>query len=225
MATLGEYIGAGSGTTKLLLHLNGNSNDSSGNANNGTDTAITYSVANGRFGQGAGFNGTTSKVAYGTTGIPTGAGARTMSAWLKLTAQPSMTGYPFSIVSYGTNSNGQLSCLFYDVDNATGVYNLGFSGWNADVIISDNQLSLDTWYNLIATYDGTTVRVYLNGNEFGNGNVTLNTTTANPVIGNGGDLNWWFNGSIDEVIIENTAWSASKIKKYYTNSKGRFATL
>ena len=63
--SLGEYNGAGSGTTKLLAHLNGNSNDSSGNANNGSDTNITYSLANGKLGQGAGFNGSSSLIDYG----------------------------------------------------------------------------------------------------------------------------------------------------------------
>ena len=31
-----------------------------------------------------------------------------------------------------------------------------------------------------------------------------------------------YSGAIDEVIIENRAWTASEVKKYYTNSLGRF---
>ena len=62
MATLGEYLGAGASTTKLLLHLNGKSTDSSGNGNNGTNSNITYSLANGKFGQGAGFNGSSNSI-------------------------------------------------------------------------------------------------------------------------------------------------------------------
>jgi len=58
----GQYLGAGSATTKLLLHLNGNSTDVSGNGNNGTDANITYGLGNGKFFAGAGFNGTTSKI-------------------------------------------------------------------------------------------------------------------------------------------------------------------
>ncbi len=44
--------------------MEGNSNDSKG-SNNGTDSNITYSNANGRFGQGAAFNGTTSSILLG----------------------------------------------------------------------------------------------------------------------------------------------------------------
>lgn len=58
--TLGEYLP--NSNTKLLLHLNGSSADSSGNNNNGTDTSITYSQANGKFGQGAGFDSTSDKI-------------------------------------------------------------------------------------------------------------------------------------------------------------------
>ena len=55
----GEYLGAGSTTTKLLLHLNGNSNDSSGNGNNGTVYGATLTTD--RFGNANSansFNGT-----------------------------------------------------------------------------------------------------------------------------------------------------------------------
>jgi len=40
---------------KGYWRLNGNSNDASGNGNNGTDTNITYSQANGVLNGGAGF--------------------------------------------------------------------------------------------------------------------------------------------------------------------------
>ncbi len=38
--------------------MEGNSNDSSGNGNNGTDTSMTYNLASGKFGQGASGDGT-----------------------------------------------------------------------------------------------------------------------------------------------------------------------
>lgn len=56
---------------------------------------------------------------------------------------------------------------------------------------------------------------------------TLTSSILNDVqleIGNrNGAFN--FNGSIDEVIIENRAWSASEVSKYYSASKGRWATI
>ena len=35
----------------------------------------------------------------------------------------------------------------------------------------------------------------------------------------------WYTGSSDEPLIENTAWSAEKVKKYYTMAKGRFGII
>lgn len=34
-----------------------------------------------------------------------------------------------------------------------------------------------------------------------------------------------FDGSIDEVIVENRAWTAEQVKKYHTYSKGRFGII
>lgn len=45
-----------------LYHLNGNSIDYSGNGQNGADTNISYAAAYGKFGQGAAFNGSSSKI-------------------------------------------------------------------------------------------------------------------------------------------------------------------
>jgi len=56
----------------------------------------------------------------------------------------------------------------------------------------------------------------------------INQLQASPSLSlgqaNGVTQEYW-DGAIDEVIIEDVAWSASKVKKYYTNSLGRFATL
>jgi len=86
--SLGEYTGAGSGTTKLLLHLNGNNTDTSGNSNSSTDTAITYSQANGKFGQGAGFNGSSSIILITDNAALQGTGSHTIGLWVKFTALP-----------------------------------------------------------------------------------------------------------------------------------------
>src|SRR6185312_10115272 len=47
---------------QAYYRMEGNSNDSK-NSNNGTDTSITYSSTNAKFGQAADFNGTTSLIA------------------------------------------------------------------------------------------------------------------------------------------------------------------
>ena len=79
--------------------LDGNSNDAAG-SNNGTDTDITYSSGNGKIGQGAGFNGTTSKiVGQSTIILPVNA---TIACWFKVNGVPSNA----NIVLFGYKTAG-----------------------------------------------------------------------------------------------------------------------
>ena len=60
--SFGEYLGAGAGTTKLLLHYEGTTGDYSGNNNVEVANNITLSQSYGKFSQGGGFNGTNSYI-------------------------------------------------------------------------------------------------------------------------------------------------------------------
>ena len=82
--------------------------------------------------------------------------------------------------------------------------------------------------NVIFTRDGSYINVYVNG-KF-EAKTAWSTpqwsSTQNTRIGwNGGTGTSYFHGLIEEVIIENCAWSASEVKKYYTYAKGRFGIL
>src|SRR5664280_2692195 len=86
--------------TSLLSYfrMEGDSTDYWG-SNNGTDTAITYNSGNGKVNQGAGFNGSTSKITM--SGCPiTGSGNFSIFVWVKT----SSTGARKEIVSSGTQT-------------------------------------------------------------------------------------------------------------------------
>ena len=75
------------------------------------------------------------------------------------------------------------------------------------------KLSSDRWYHLAATFDGTTVKAYLDGVEKVS---VVGTTTAirsNSIrIGtSGGETNNFFSGIIDEVLVYSRALNASEI--------------
>ena len=217
--TDGEYLGAGSGTTKLLLHLNGSSTDSSGNGNNGTDTNVTYSLANGKFGQGASFNGSSSSIVKKDTASLKITTNITISAWINPSSAPTS------------------SCVAGKfLDSTHKSYWLAFNGGKAGMYISTNgsnqtgealsqTLSNGVWYNVIGTYDGTNTKIYVNGSLANSIGQTggIYDSTGSFAVGKLGSLSSnYFPGKIDEVIVENRAWTASEIKKYYTNSLGRF---
>jgi len=223
MATLGEYLGAGASTTKLLLHLNGNSTDSSGNGNNGTDTNITYSLANGKFGQGAGFNGTSSTITHTVPNF--GTGNFTISAWIN-------TSQSWTRVIYGKTSNVDTDAggyvLYLDSSN---IYIFRFGTATNPSVKFPLALFSSGWLNCIVTRDGNTGYGYVNGSLVST-SASLAAYNQNSAgvftLGTSPGSNWsprFYSGKLDEVIVENVAWNAEKIKKYYTYSKGRFGIL
>ncbi|MDE0686099.1 MAG: dockerin type I domain-containing protein [Candidatus Poribacteria bacterium] len=73
---------------------------------------------------------------------------------------------------------------------------------------TDNSLSLREWYHLAVTFDGKTMRVYIDGelnSELPNG-IPLTPSQADLVIGRG------FSGIIDEIKVYNKALSQDEIK-------------
>ena len=192
----------------FYTRLEGNSNDLKG-SNNGTDTAITYSVANGKIGQGAGFNGTTSIISFGNTGIPTGNAPRTVAVWGKTTQA---TNGSFFAITPATNIVGTQ----YDIFILSGKNY--FSGYGADlsgtVTINDG-----AWHFLVATYDGTTLRLYTDGSPDGSAALTLNTTAT--IVNMGGVQNSpTLVGTVDEVAIWSRALSATEVSQLYNGGAG-----
>jgi hypothetical protein len=234
---LGEFTGSGSGITKGLWHLNGNSTDSSGNGNNGTDSNITYGLAYGKFGQGASFNGSSSVIQTAAWSPP---GNYTISMWINADTLPASGGFMSLFCNYDVPTTLQdrgIDLRLYN-DNGTQkiqtLHGIPVSSGSSALLSYSTTLSTSTWYLLNVVYNGTTVKLYLNANEVATANMAVNIPAIVKLtnIGNFGyyttsktTLSRYFNGSIDEVIVENRAWTAEQVKKYYSASKGRWATL
>src|SRR5947209_615997 len=74
---------------------------------------------------------------------------------------------------------------------------------------------VNSWVHFFVTYDGTTIRAYINGveaaNQAASGAITSNNDTF-AIGARGGDGSWTrFNSKIDEVRIYNRALSAQEI--------------
>ncbi len=207
-------------STKGLWHLNGNSTDSSSNANNGTDTAITYGLGYGKFGQGANFNGTSSDINIASN-LGIDGGNITISAWtnfsdLTVLRELFSTLSATSKVGYYIETNSTL-IRFYRVKK----------GVVADAVTYTVSLSTGVWYHYVLTYDGTNIKGYFNGNLVGTTATSGNgatVVTSQSHIGTEDGTGNFMNGSIDEVIVENRAWSTSEIRRYYAQAKGRLAS-
>ncbi len=115
---------------------------------------------------------------------------------------------PYSIYK----SNTELSFGFYDGSWHQADYNTG-------------TLSASTWYNLVLTYDGSTIRGYVNGvsvaNETYSGSIP--TSTRNLYLGsydNEGTPSNFFSGKIDEVGLWERDLIISEVTQLYNSGDG-----
>lgn len=224
--SLGEYIGAGSSITKWLLHLNGNSNDDSGNGNNGVASNVSYSLIYGMFNQGAVFSYKKGRI-YSSNTITLN--TVTFSCWAKLTqSDPGRAQVYICLSKDGSGIDSVRSWgqwFFWNNGNLT----IQIDFLSASITFS-TPASINVWYNIIGTYDGSAVRAYVNGKLIGSQNYsgTIPNGNAKVTVGNRNQTSndgSGFTGYVDEVIVENRGWSYEEVRKYYTNALGRFGII
>jgi len=225
-----QGFGQSTNGAKGYWRLNGNSTDASGNNNNGNDTNITYSQANGKLNQGAGFNGSTSIIKIANN-LGIFGGNITISVWFKIASQPSIGAYQ-TIVRQAENTNHTANYIQYQ--NNAGIYTLCFcrdKNAVADVKLPiSGQLSLNTWYYAVYTYDGVSINAYVNSvlsgslatSGYGTG-ATPNYITIGAWLNASLQYYYPINGSIDEAIISNAVWTPAQVKNEYLRVKGFLA--
>ncbi len=81
--------------------------------------------------------------------------------------------------------------------------------------------ALDVWYHVIGTYDGSTIKLYINGIQVATTSYTDNLFSQydNMRIGNYMEGGYPFNGLIDNVRIYNRALSDTEISTLYNRTK------
>ncbi len=149
-------------------------------------------------------------------GLPLGNAPRTLSLWLRLTrgfAQTTESG----IFQYGSNADGQMFGLITSA-NASG--RLYFFGHNAD-LAGSTVLQVGSWYHAAVTHDGTTVKLYVNGQPEGSRTAALNTTlNADGVtIGLRPPSTRW-QGQLDEIMLFDRALTGEEVAAIYAAGSG-----
>jgi hypothetical protein len=153
-------------------------------------------------------NGSTSYAqAAAPAGLPLGSSPRTILLWCK-TPRKLETSTESALIQYGSDANGRMFGLITS-GNAPG--KLYFFGYNRD-LASDTTLSPDTWHHVAVTYDGITVRLFLDGQPDGSAVRSLDTAlnAAGLTIGSRPDGSKWL-GQLDEVMIFNRALDPAEI--------------
>src|SRR5262249_4619721 len=132
--------------------------DASGKGNTGTVSNTTWSTA-GKFGNALSFNGTNSWVTVADSTSLHLTGAMTLEAWVMPTA--ASTDWTAGVIK---ERPAGLAYALYAADGA-GKPPAGYinpTGNDAEAV-GTTALPLNTWSHLAATYDGTTIRMYVNG--------------------------------------------------------------
>ncbi len=142
----------------------------------------------------------------------------TVEAWVKADALANHA----SLVSKFTNFKREFTILLL---NTGGVeYSITFDGSTEQYFYSNTTLTAGTWYHIALTYDGSTMRAYINGTADGTYAVsgTIHNGTSDLYIGarSEGSLSRYFDGTIDEVRIWNTVRSPTEIQNNMNTELG-----
>lgn len=189
--------------------------DVSGHGNNGILSNANW-VSNGKFGGALQFTGSTNSMVtiQNSPSLDLTKGM-TLEAWVDPSSlNSSDEGWSAAISKDHQNSINDISYALYAA-NGTGTppaVHILRNGHDYGVQGTSN-LSLNTWTFLAATYDGSTLKMYVNGNLVVSQRLSGSITTTGDPLHIGGDWSGeMFTGLIDNVRIYNTALSQSAIR-------------
>jgi hypothetical protein len=174
----------------------------------------------GQFGSAVTFDGVNDYINLPIMNV-TGTGL-TLTAWVKFSSFPNSDQ---RIISKANNNNANSHYWMLGHTNDGGQQRLRFrlrTGSNTTTLnaTSGNMLS-NVWYHATATYDGTTMRLYLNGVQVASTSKTgsIATSSSIPVnIGRNPDNSNHLRGTLDDVRIYNRGLSASEINSIMTGN-------
>jgi len=178
--------------------------DSSGNSNTLTINGVTSTP--GILNNGYSFDGDNDNL-VATDNLPTDGSNMSVSVWVKFSFLSSTTQWVWS-QHPGTALPGRSGILL--LAGKVAFYNSSIG------VLGNFTPTIDTWYNIVFTYDGTTTSLFIN-------NILEDSTTAtftsipnvDLVIGSLADNSLHFNGVIDEMSIYNTALTTNNIAYLY----------
>jgi hypothetical protein len=195
--------------------FNGNADDESGNGNNGeVQGAVLTTDRFGNQDSAYSFNGIDQIINLGTDVFPNDMNAFTFAAWI----------YPYEVSEPGTHRqytiagerDGGDNYQFAVMDDS--LYASFWSSGDEQMFLGEQEnLQADQWYFLAATYDGTTMRLYINGEPKDNFNAsgTIDGHNSPLYIGSWNGVNGMFNGIIDDVSFFTRALLEEEIVKLF----------
>ncbi len=182
-----------------------------------SDASVNNLVANtsgsptwvaGKIGSALSFNGSSQYASSSDYDI---SGSMTVEAWV----YPTSASATSSVVSKNTDTTDNQASLGLSAGNATFSVRVGGS----PVTVTGAAVTQNVWTHLVGVYDGTNVRLYVNGSpatpSAASGVVTTNNL-AWTIGKTAGAASGYFTGRIDEVKIFSRALSLAEVSAEYT---------
>ena len=168
---------------------------------NGTATDVNFNVQ-GKFGNAAEFNGSSSYISIPQGNLPVGASARTVSMWIN-TTQTTLA----ELYGYGVDGNN----LYYAVNINAAAGKIGTAFYANDHNFTASVID-GAWHHIVSVYNGSTVEMYADGQSVGSATAgAINTSAAgSPKIGK-----YNYTGKIDQVRIFSSALNATQVEQLY----------
>ena len=199
--------------------------DQSASENNATLVNATHDAANDYFV----FNGTNAYIRsanlYSDIGNPDTFSA---GAWV----YPTAAGVVLQVAGTPTPEQTYYYSALEFIGAGSPVPNFGL--WNGTGITKDtgSALSYNTWYHMVITYNGTTLKGYINGAEVASASVTYDSphddglTVHHLLWGAGSGTNMgdgtYYNGRMAEIRTYSDALTAPEVLANYNATKSRY---
>jgi RHS repeat-associated protein len=184
--------------------------DRSEAGNDGSVSGAAWS-SSGKFGGALSFDGTNDRVVVPDSASLDLDDEMTLEAWVK----PTSVGGDFQTVAL--KEWGDYLVYGLEADDAGKPWGAAYMH-DADSLVSaggPSALAANTWAHLAVSYDGSQIKVYVNGSE------VASEPASGPIETSGGDLSiggtaafadQWFDGLIDEVRVYNRALTTGEIQ-------------
>lgn len=215
---LGSTTLASDANLKSYWKLNGNFTDSSNSGYNLTSVG-TPGDTSGKFNGGKSFVISTSYATITQVNGPNlniNNSAFSSSVWAKPTNTAGGWQYPLSKRSQSNTNSGYYLAFGGGTDIRLFIGN----GTISASAIASTPVSNNNWYHIVGTYDGSTLRIYVNG-------ILSGTASLSGSIGSVSDRDFFlalnsinsaegFTGELDDVAIFNRVLTADEIFELYT---------
>src|SRR5439155_25447523 len=182
--------------------------DATGNGHTGSIAGAAWTTS-GRFGNALSFNGINDWVTVADHAAFDLTIGMTVEAWVYPTA---LSGWRTVIIKEGTTD---LAYSLYAHDNDPHPASWIVTSGTGVEAVASSPLTLNAWTHLAATYDGATLRLFVNATQVGTIAHSGNLVPSDGPLRIGGNGLWgeFFQGRIDEVRIYNRALSPTEIQQ------------